>query len=419
LDLASIARPDSVRRALGILAARPVGVQLDRAAAALATHVAAGYQAYLDGRYSEAIELLTTAVDEGHANALQLVQSVTARAAMLDALVGLATSYQRRAAGGDTARAVTTMHELIRSYPERGSLRGEYGPEPDALYREALAALRAHGTGTLAIDGDEPVFVDERAQSERTLALLPGTYRVLAANRRYDVIVRAGETTRLPLRAGLQASEAWVGFGDGDDATALAHARELGRDPVVLVGERTWRGGPAIAATVARGNDVRAYVIPLDAEAGPRIAALARVVRGVAASDPLVLELKEDEPVASADEPEEDDPPPRASTSPHVVAAGGLGAVALVAGVLAVRFGAQARDAADRVDDLCAVRCTKAQVQPLVDENGRARRNALLSGAIGGAAIAGGAVLWWYAHQRHVIVTPHGEGATVSYVGRF
>lgn len=441
-----VARPDTVRRALGIAAAAPVGVTADRTATALATHVAAGYKAYLDGRYSEAIELLGKAVDEGHANALQLVWSVKARAAMLDALVGLATSYARRAAGGDTARAVTTMHELIRSYPERGSLRGDYGPEPEALYREALAALRAHGTGTLAIDSDDPgvqIFVDEREQTERALTLLPGTYRVLvtgraANNRRYDVTVRAGETTRLPLRAAIgrafQASAAWVGFAGVDDAAALAYARTLaqgiGRDPVVLVGAQTWRGGPAIAATVARGADVRGYVIPLDTETGPRIAALARVVRGATASDPLVLDLKDDEPphaapaqpVASSDEAEDDEPEapaPSASPSPHVLAAGGLGVVGLIGGVLAVRFAAQARDAADRVDELCAVRCTKAQVQPIVDENGRARRNAIVSGAIGGVAIAGGAALLWYAHQRHVIVTPHGDGATVSYVGRF
>jgi len=439
-----IARPDSVRRALGIAAVAPEGVAADRAASALAAHAAAGYQAYLDGRYSEAIELLGKVVDEGHANALQLAWSVKARAALLDALVGLATSYQRRAAGGDTARAITTMHELIRSFPERGSLRGDYGPEPDALYREALAALRAHGTGTLAIDSDDAgvqIFVDEREQTERTIALLPGTYRVLvtgraASNRRYDVVVRAGETTHLPLRAAIgrafQASDAWVGFVGADDAAALAYARTLaqaiGRDPVVLVGERTWRGGPAIAATVARGGDVRRYVIALDTESGPRIAALARVVRGATASDPLVADLQQDEapppppaPVAShgEDEPDEDTPPPSARPSPHVVAAGGLGVVGLVGGVLAVRFAGQARDAAERVDELCAVRCTKAQVQPLVDENARARRNAIVSGVIGGAAIAGGAALLWYVHQRHLIVTPHGDGATVSYVRSF
>jgi hypothetical protein len=38
---------------------------------------------------------------------------------------------------------------------------------------------------------------------------------------------------------------------------------------------------------------------------------------------------------------------------------------------------------------------------------------------IGGAAIAGGAALLWYVHQRHLIVTPHGDGATVSYVRSF
>jgi len=431
-----VARPTAVGALLGIAVAAPVV-----AGAARDPRIEVGVRAYLDGRYDQAIAPLAAAIADAHAHPQVLVAHAKARSAVRDALIALALSYQRRDSGGDRAHALETMHELIRSYQDQISLRAEYGPDAEALFREALAVLQARGTGRLAINSDDsalPIYIDERVRP-LDIALPPGTYRVLAGNRRFEVTVEPGGTTLLPLRTGASSaftvSERWVGFAGVPRRVAVEYARELvgplQQDVIVLVGEQLWQGAPALMATVFDKDDpsvARTYLALLDARAEARVVALARVVRGVAASDPLVIDADASAavsvPVPSQLDEETEATSPRpaptaATRSTHYVLAGGLGVVGVIGGALALRFAGEASDAAQRLDTVCAVRCSQVQAEALVEANHGARRNAFVAGSVSALAFAGGAALLWYARQPHLTVTPRSDGATVSYSGRF
>ena len=436
-----VARPASVRAELGAIAPAPGIADRNLTAAELMAEINIGMKAQYDLRNDQAILQFAGAIENGHANPALLVSSSKYRDAMLDALVGLATTYYRRNKGDDRQRSFQVMGEVIRSFPDRlATLRQDYGPEPDALYRAALKPLQARGTGSLVVDVDDPnalIFVDEgdHPQNATFRANLPaGRYRVLiktpASNgRRYDVDVRPNETTKLSVKwaiaTALTASDRWVGFSGVSEDSAVAFARQLAEPKhgaLVLVSAITWNGVPAMTATLYRTSDghvVRAYLVTLDDHAETKATALADVIaNGNKFDNPSVLN------VAPHEQRPTPEPHPSATRSRTIwyVAAGTL-AAGLAGGGLAAKFASDGTAAGDELTRVCAVSCTSVQARALDDKQNGANRKAIVFGAFGGVALAGSVVVVWVALSRGtastIAIVPHPGGASASYAWRF
>lgn len=439
-----VARPAAVRALLGA-AVVPAPAITDRglSPANLMAQINVGYKAYLDGRIDQAIPQLTAAIELGHANPALLVAASKYRAAMLDAMVSLAASYHRRNQGDDRKRSVAVMHELIRSFPDKlASLRDAYGPEPDGIYKGALKALQAQGTGSLVVDVDSPdalIFVDESEHPQNATFkanLPPGAYRVLIKSpkglgRRYDVEVKANETARLSvnwaLATALTATDAWVGFTGMSEAVAVHHASALaaprGHDRVVLVSEAQVGGARALRATIYRASDgtvERAHQILLDEDVDARVAALARVVRlgGPAPDDVTSLGARTGPRAATETATADGTQPSARSRRPWLLAAGIAAGTGLVAGGVALTFGLDARSASNELADVCATACTSEQALALEAERDDAQRVAVIAGVVGGIALVGGVVLWLVAPSASAASSATGEGVAVEFSAR-
>ncbi|MBX3158366.1 MAG: carboxypeptidase regulatory-like domain-containing protein [Deltaproteobacteria bacterium] len=431
-----VAMPSAVRAKLGAPLPTPAISDPKLTASDLVAHINVGFRAYLDGRFDQAIPQLAAAVEEGHANPALLVASPKYRAAMLDALVGLAVSYHRRNKGDDRARSTQVLHEMIRSFPDRlAALRDDYGPEPDDLYVVAQKALQTRGTGNLVVDVDDPaaaIFVDEGEPQNATFKanVPPGKYRVLvtqpsgAGGRRFDVDVRAGETTRLSVQLApamaFTATERWIGFAGVSQDTAIAYARKVlegsGERGVVFVTVTEWKGAPALKASVHRldsGALVRARLTLLDGNE-ERVRALATSLLPNIDPGPLVETLgprgQEAAPGAQ-----------RSSNRTRQIVALGGGVLAAVAGGVAVKYGLDARSASDELARACSVTCPSEVALRLEDTHDRAIRRAIIAGSIGGALAVGATLLVLSSRsgpkRAAVVVVPSAGGFAVS-VGR-
>ncbi|MBA2541151.1 MAG: hypothetical protein H0V17_16035, partial [Deltaproteobacteria bacterium] len=240
---AFIAKPASVRGELGLRAAVSGIRDRNLTAQDLLAEINIGLKAQYDLRNDQAIVQFVAAIEKGHANPALLVASSKYRDAMLDALVGLATTYHRRNRGDDRQRSLEVMQEVIRSFPDRmATLRQTHGPEPDTLYKAALKLLQARGTGSLVVDVDDPnvlIFVNEGDHPQNATfqaRLPPGKYRVLVKHptsngRRYDIDVQPNETAKLSvdwaIATSLTATPRWVGFVGVTDKMAVAYASQL------------------------------------------------------------------------------------------------------------------------------------------------------------------------------------------------
>ncbi len=439
-----VAQPAAVRALLGA-AVVPAPAITDRglSPANLLAQINVGYKAYLDGRIDQAIPQLTAAIELGHANPALLVAASKYRTAMLDAMVSLAASYHRRNQGDDRKRSVAVMHELIRSFPDKlTSLRDAYGPEPDGIYKGALKALQAQGTGSLVVDVDAPdalIFVDESEHPQNATFkanLPPGSYRVLIKNpkglgRRYDVEVRANETARLSvtwaLATALTATDVWVGFTGMPEAVAVHHASALarprGHDRVVLVSGAQVGGALALRATVYRASDgtvERAHQILLDADVDARVAALANVVRLGGPAPATVTNLGPRTASMDATAPGTARGTQRSTRSrrPWLVAAGIAAGTGLVASGVALQFGLYARASSNELAEVCATACTSERALALETERDDAQRMAVIAGVVGGVALVGGVVLWLVAPSASAASSETGEGVAVEFSAR-
>jgi len=442
-----VARTASVRAELGRLAPTPGLRDRNLTAQELLAEINIGLKAQYDLRNDQAIVQFAAAIEKGHANPALLVTAPKYRDAMLDALVGLATTYHRRNRGDDRLRGIEIMQEVIRSFPDRlVTLRQTYGPEPDALYKAALKLLQARGTGSLVVDVDDPnalIFVNEGDPQNATFRakLPPGKYRVLVKlptnnGRRFDVEVHADETAKLSvdwaIASSLTATTRWIGFAGVTGKAAVAFASQIAgqrHTTLVVITMEAYKGAPAVKASLYRTSDnqiVRAFLITLDVQVEAKATALARVIANGADTSPLVVNVgpfakDADEPTPRSNPSTE---PARRPTNWWFVGAGIAGAVALAGGGSALKFALDGRAAGDQLDRVCAVSCASDVAGALIDKQDRANRLAIVSGLIGGAALIGGVVLILIGgsgqdQDRALAILPQSNGLAAAYTWRF
>ncbi|HRC55614.1 MAG: hypothetical protein IPI49_04695 [Myxococcales bacterium] len=228
-----------------------------------------GIALYRSSRFQAAEKLLSSVVADAYLNPL-IFGTEVGRPMLRQSLIYLALcrSRLRQAAG-----AAAVAEDLVRSFPdEADTIFEEFGPGADKLYRAGLAKLEAQGRGTLIVEVNDPsavVIVNEGRPRSRAFEaeVFPGKYRVLVKTgkdgaRRYEIEVRAKETTRLSIdwrieRAlSLSPSSAALLFGserarqlDGEVAVLLARSLQLG-PRVIVIGSRFYDGDRAMAASV-------------------------------------------------------------------------------------------------------------------------------------------------------------------------
>jgi len=218
----------------------------------LAERIDLGFKSALRGEYRLAASQLAAALEAARENPSLVVSDERARAWLTKALAGLAFARGRL---GDPAAATDAMAEQIRSFPEHPVTRDAFGPEAEKLYGAERRALEASARGTLIVDVNRPdaqIYVNEVGRGRGgTFAgdLFPGSYRVLieaaGIGRRYTVVVRAGERTRLSIDwdtdSRWTAAPRWVGLvwprGARDRTAQLAQRlARAGAAGVIVVG---------------------------------------------------------------------------------------------------------------------------------------------------------------------------------------
>jgi len=263
-----------------------------------------GHKAWIDGKFDDAISILSPLIEAAHANAAAVSQDAKLRADVQRGLVDLALAYQRQ---GDPAGARDAMSERIRAFPEAPLSRAAHGPEAFELYEATKKALGSAGRGTLIVDvADDAtqVFVDEqyaRNGAVRRTDLFPGVYRVYAAlgqreGRTYKVEVRADAEARITIDVGLDSvlhvEPSWTGMSfvsvnereRFEGGYAASFARLAHANAVAVVGVDTVRGRLALVGSLVSlddGSELRRASLAIDPEpSSDRRRALARFLAG-------------------------------------------------------------------------------------------------------------------------------------------
>lgn len=255
----------------------------------LMSRIETGYQAWLDGKFSRAAEVLASVVELADRVPLAIAERDGLRSRYRDALVGLALA-QRRLGDDDAARR--TMADVVRTFRDAPIQRFDYGQDAHRLYVDVHDELAAT-TGELAVqvdDAEVAIFVQEQYAGigHAHLRDLPaGRYRVLIRKgnvaRVHDVVVEPKLTAALDvswrLDAAVRSGVPWSGLSfasgasrDADVGELAAHiARVTGAPEVVTVEIEDGGGGRAVVGRVyAHGaRPIRQRSIPIDAN-GPR-----------------------------------------------------------------------------------------------------------------------------------------------------
>ncbi len=421
----------------------PLRQQVDARLSAPAAQVTAEHLATADkllpraveavkaGRAAEALRMLPAAIDVYRAQSAAVAADPALRARAFQAQVALAVA-QREVGNGADAEAA--MLEAVRSFPDLDVAAAGMGPAAAELYGKAQAALKAQGTGALAItvsDAGATIYVNERAvgTGSAKVDLPPGRYRVHAqlggvAGRMHDVSLSAGRggtvTIDWTLDGALRTGEHGVALAFADDAArvkgeaalALALARALGAGEVVIAAVRDHNGKRAIVASVYSAKDgalLLAGAAPVEplATAAQRARALARYLAGEP-PDPAIEPLTK---VEGGKQTKLAIPKKRGRSWRKVWAGGAvlIGVAGIATGItLMVMDGG----------GTCSLMPGQTQCPQLYDT-----MKLGVGTAVAGAAVAGlGAWLWLKkpsSEGRSLSVAPVSRGAAIVYGGRF
>ncbi|MBK9069886.1 MAG: hypothetical protein IPL79_02575 [Myxococcales bacterium] len=282
------------------------GLATWRSAAEIAVKAELGYEAYISGRFSEAVALLVPLLSEIRLSPAIVAWQPRIRHAMFKASVATAISLERL---GRAEAGAAEMDELLRSYPDEAVLRATHGPEAEALYAKAKRRSDQQGRGTLHIIAQAPtqIFINERlvaASGDAIVSLAPGVYRVYTQQgslpgRLYTVELRASSERTLQIYSGydqlIHTSPYWTGFLFPDESTrarlepaaALRFARELGATKMIVLAFTAQKGQPILigaALDATTQTIVRTASLPLVPD--PAVETLQALAQYLAAGGP-------------------------------------------------------------------------------------------------------------------------------------
>jgi hypothetical protein len=405
-----------------------------------------GHKAWIAGLFDDAVAALGPAIEMARANSGAFAQNQALRNKLLKAQIALALSQQRK---GDLAEAKSTFGEVLRSFPDAQVSRAKYGPDAYELFESVRKAQGSGGRGRLVVKtpvDSAVVFVNEKFENVGTVTkpdMVPGEYRTYVrlgkeASRVHRVTIERDRETTISIDpaqdAALHTTPSWSGFvfANADDRERLEarYAVELARaaraGSVVVVGFDDVKGRPSLVGALVDLNnmkEIRRASLALEPEPSvERIHSLARFLAGDAsAADDLDVAVQTDAVTMPAVEA-------TATTEAHAgsrrwmrytgIAAIAVGAVSAGVGV---KFGLDARDYDDELTQTCAVSCTPDQARVLTSDRDTAKRNAIITGSVGVAAIATGVVLLVLSREHHgppavaLTPTPHGAVASMSF----
>ncbi len=264
-----------------------------------AAQVDKGFQAWVRGKFDDAIKVLVPLIEAAHSNSGAFVRDPSLREPLNKALIVLAIAQQRT---GDPSAARATFGEVVRAFPESQVSRGMYGPDAAALYEQVQREIAAAGKGKLTVKTDDGavVFVDEVFRGTSTTELPPGDYRVTVMlnkvpSRSHMVTVNAGSETTIAVDAKLDAAlhtDGWTGFAFASEGDRDAHeapfaakiATSVGASAVAVVGIEQVRGRPAIVGSLvslSSGREIRRASVAMEPDPSTdRLKALARYLAG-------------------------------------------------------------------------------------------------------------------------------------------
>jgi hypothetical protein len=294
--------------AAGDTVARSFEAQASRAATTatglpsdFAAQVDRGFQAWVGGRFDEAIKRLVPLVETAQANTGAFAQTPVQREPLLKALIALALAYQRI---GDLSAMKSTFGEILRSFPDAQISRATYGPDAAQAFEQTRREIQAAGRGKLAIKCDEGavVFIDEmyRAVGSTTVELAPGEYRVVVMvnkqpSRNHRVTVHANAEASIEIDAKLDQAirtSGYTGLGFANEADRDANepayaqrfAKTVGASAVAVVGIDSVRGRSAVVGSLVSlqtGREIRRASIPVEPDPSrDKLRSLARFLAG-------------------------------------------------------------------------------------------------------------------------------------------
>lgn len=284
---------------------------------AFGDQVEKGHKAWIAGRFTEAVTLLTPLVDAAHANPGAFAQNQPLREKLLKALIALALSHQR---SNRADLAKKTFGEILRSFPDTQLSRASYGPEAFNLFEEVKKELNASGKGKLAIKADTgaAVFINERFQNDggnARLDVMPGEYRVfvrvgnqLSRVHRVDVFAGGDETVTIDtvFDMHVHSSPKWTGFQFLDAASrersesiyAAMFANAINARGLVVVGIDNVKGKPALVGSTVNlmdGSVIRRASVALDPDPPvEKLRAFGRFLAGDNAAPGIDIQLAGD-----------------------------------------------------------------------------------------------------------------------------
>ena len=327
----------------------------------MAQRVELGYDRWLSADFAAAVEQLAEPARLLRENPSTVANDQTYRPLLLKSLVGMSLAYKRL---GEKRKALDTMAELVRSFPDREVERSKYGPEAVELFREARQELQDRGMGKLTIEVDDStvvVFLNERYLAvgrDVKQELLPGTYRVfvqrsMEPGRLHEVTIEPGQSVKMEIQWSLDralVSEPYPGFLYPSETIrqtlepghARMVARTMGANEVVVLAFSEHHGQRALIGTVyslAGHRPLRAAALPLEPSipGAKLIESFARFLAGEASSPGVEVLVAPSAPVDEVVEPRADDDGGASPTSDPlfwtgwgaVAAGGGLVGLAL------------------------------------------------------------------------------------------
>lgn len=264
-----------------------------------AAQVDKGFQAWVRGKFDDAIKVLVPLIESAHANSGAFVRDPSLREPLNKALIVLAIAQQRT---GDPSAARATFGEVVRAFPDSIVSRGTYGPDAAQLFDDVKRESGAASKGKLTVKTDDGavVFVDEVFRGTSTMELTPGEYRVTVMlnkvpSRSHHVVVNAGSETTIAIDAKLDQAlhtDGWTGFAFASEADRDAHeapdaakiAANVGASAVAVVGIEQVRGRPAIVGSLvslSSGREIRRASVAMEPDPSTdRLKALAKYLAG-------------------------------------------------------------------------------------------------------------------------------------------
>jgi hypothetical protein len=283
-------KPAAIVQLLGPRAPRPGILDRGRTAAQLAEQIETGLDAFRAGRFKDAEEDLSTAVQLIRRNPALWVLDGSNSSLTYNAFVKLAIA---QAQNGRAEDSVATMLDVVRMSSAPIS-QSDYGPRAEKLFKGAQKLAQTMGRGSLIVnvsDNHAVIFIDGVYRGIGRVAigdLIPGVRRMFvqvgADGRQYEIPVQPNDESALDIDwqidSTLTIDEPSAGFTFGSEAERAregVYARQLARrwrsEKVIVVGLTRLDGNLALIGTVypAGGSAARrASVAVSDGAAGVR-----------------------------------------------------------------------------------------------------------------------------------------------------